>query len=269
MPRPWTPEEKQKYFADLKRLYVKEGKTISEIGKMLSIAAPTVFQRLKYFGIPSNPAFKSRQDVVIPSSYTPEVAEFFGIMLGDGKLSHFQIAVTLGTKEMTYALYVVDLIANIFNARPKIGIRKTGHKDVYLGSVAITKWLQKEGLVFNKVLAQVDAPRWIFKEKEYTNRFLRGFFDTDGSVYKLRWGVQIAFNNKSIPLLKSTRTMLVYLGYAPSKVSGYKVYLTRKEDVKRFFKEIQPKNLKHQERFGIFSNYYTRAGTQAVNEDAL
>lgn len=261
MPLPWTPEEKQRYYSDLKRFYVTEGKTISQVGKILGIAESTVFQRLKYFGIPSNPAFKFRQDVVIPSSYTPELAEFFGVMLGDGKLSHFQVAVTLGTKEMAYAVYVVNLIASIFNARPKIGIRKTRHKDVYLGSVAITKWLVKEGLVYNKVLAQVDVPRWIFKNKMYMRRFLTGFFDTDGSVYRLRWGVQVAFNNTSIPLLKSTRDMLVYLGYSPSKVSGYKVYLTKKEDVQRFFEEIQPQNPKHQERFSTFSKYYLRADT--------
>lgn len=252
MPNRWTPKEEKSKLVELTRLYVKSGKTIGEIGKILGIAEQTVFQRLKRFGIPSNPASRMRRDVILPVGYTADLAEFFGVMLGDGKLSHFQIAVNLGTKEMFYAEYLVNLIFSIFNVRPKIAIRKTGHKDIYLGSVAITDWLRKEGLVYNKVLSQVDVPKWITRDGSFIKRFLRGFFDTDGSVYKLRWGVQVEFTNKSAPLLRSARNMLMYLGYRPSRVSGPKVYLTRKDDLARFFREIAPKNPKHQLRFENF-----------------
>lgn len=196
--------------------------------------------------------FSKRRDIRIPKEFNADLAEFFGIMLGDGKLSKYQVVVNLGTKEDAYAESLVELIQRIFNARPKIAIRKTGYKDVYLGSVDIADWLMKEGLVKNKVLSQVDIPSWIFNDEEFMKRFIRGFFDTDGSVYKLRWGTQISFTNKSIPLLKSIRDMLIYLRYSPSKVSGYKVYITKKIEVLRFFKEINPRNLKHQVRFKSF-----------------
>ncbi len=253
MPRPWTREEQNQKLNEIKKLYVKEGKTIAQVGKILGIANSTAFERLQRFGIPSNPKFKRRQDIVLPTVHTSNLAEFFGVMLGDGKLSHFQVAVNLGTKELSYARYVVELIAGIFKARPKIGIRGNGYKDVYLGSVAISEWLRREGLVYNKVSAQVDVPGWIFDTDAFMKGFLRGFFDTDGSIYKLRWGRQIAFNNRSIPLLKSTRDMLLCLGYSPSKVSGFKVYVTRKTEVKKFFKEIHPSNEKHQMRFRKFT----------------
>lgn len=81
------------------------------------------------------------------------------------------------------------------------------------------------------------------------NRFLKGFFDTDGSVYKLRFGTQISFTNKSLPLLQSTRRMLLLLGYQPSSISGYRVYLTKQKSILRFFKEIKPANPKHLVRF--------------------
>lgn len=254
MPRPWTEKEREKILSDLERLYVLEGKTINEIGKILGVSDKTVFSRLCKFGIPSNPRLKLRQDINIPSKYTPDIAEFFGIMLGDGKLSHFQAVVTLGSKEMAYAKAVVDIMARIFGARPKIAIRKTGYKDVYIGSVAITRWLKGEGLVYNKVLAQVDVPRWIKESIKFSQSFLRGFFDTDGSVYALRWGCQIEFTNESKPLLQSVREMLIYLGYTPSRISGPKVYITRKEEVGRFFAEVRPRNDKHVVRFARFVN---------------
>lgn len=258
MPRSWTTEERENYFSILHALYVKENKTISEIGRILNVSEKTIFSRLKKLCIPTRPDLKAgyllkkRTDILIPKSYNSNIAEFFGIMLGDGKLSKYQVIVNLGTKEMDYANEVVNLIARIFGVRPKVAIRKTGYKDVYLGSVALTEWLKKEGLVYNKVLSQVDAPKWINRKKNYIENFLRGFFDTDGSVYKLRWGIQMSFTNKSLPLLKSVQSMLLRIGYNPSKISKYRVYLTRKKDTCRFFREVNPRNIKHQERYKKF-----------------
>ena len=101
------------------------------------------------------------------------------------------------------------LITKIFKTKAKISLRSTGYRDVYLGSVVITSWLLKEGLVFNKVKSQVDIPRWIFKKPEFIRRFLRGFFDTDGSIYELRFGIQISLSNKSQPLLQSLHKLLL------------------------------------------------------------
>lgn len=253
MPRPFTVQQRDAQRRELQRMYVEEQKTIFEIGKILNLSYQTVFERLQFFKIPSNAKFKQRRDVVIPTEYTPDLAEFFGVMLGDGSLSHFQVIITLGTKEFSYAKSLLDLIESIFRVRPKIAIRKTGEKDVYFGSVAVTSWLQQEGLVFNKVKTQVNAPQWIFTREVFMKRFLRGFFDTDGSVYKLRWGMQVSFCNRSLPLLNSIRNMLVYLGYSASQISGYNLYLTKKVDVARFFKEINPRNIKHQLRFRKFT----------------
>ena len=82
--------------------------------------------------------------------------------------------------------------------------------------------------------------------------FLRGFFDTDGSVYKLKFGIQLSFTNKSMPLLTALQKALFELQYKPSEISSWKIYLTRKEDIKRFFSEIKPQNKKHLDRFKSF-----------------
>ena len=258
MPLRWSKQQEERHRKQLHALYVKRNLTIAQIGKQLHISEKTVFQRLRRLGIPTSPKSKPnaiallRTDIAIPKKYTKELAEFIGIMLGDGKLSYFQIVVTLGSKEESYAQYVVARIASIFKVSPKIAIRSTGYRDVYLGSVTLSKWLKGQGLAYNKVLAQVNAPRWIFSRPEYMKRCIRGFFDTDGSVYKLRWGHQISFSNRSAPLLKSIRDMLLLLEYSPSRISGTNLYITKREDVSRFFKEINPQNSKHRVRFEKF-----------------
>lgn len=256
----WTKHQEQLYAEELRKLYILENKTISEIGVILKLSPSTVYDRLIRLKIPSTPKLKvhylnKRQDITIPKRYSKILAEFFGVMLGDGKLSHFQIAVTLGNKEEVYAAYVAKLFYKLFGVYPKIitDIAK-GYRIVYLGSIKISKWLITEGLVYNKVAMQVDVPRWILSERKYIKRFVRGFFDTDGSIYKLKYGVQLSFTNYSLPLLISLQWSLRQLGYRVSKISGHRFYLTRIDDIKKFFKEIKPCNPKHVRRFHLFMN---------------
>lgn len=259
MARRWTQNEEKLYRTELYQLYVVENKSIGEIAALLLIGESTVFQRLLRLGIPSNPSRKVRylhrkKGVTLPTVRTPILAELFGILLGDGHISHSQTIVTLGTKELRYVEYVANLMQSIFHTPATICIRKDGYRDVYIGSVQITSWLKREGLVQNKVAAQVDAPVWIFDKPEYMQRFLRGFFDTDGSIYRLRFGMQISLTNRSAPLLRSLQRMLIELGYRPSAVSFDRVYITRRNEVFRFFEEIQPANTKHLRRFVHISN---------------
>ena len=256
----WTPCEEKFYTDELQKLYVSENRTISDISSILKISPSAVYDRLVKLKIPTAPEKKAhylnkRSDIIIPTRYSDTLAEFFGIMLGDGKLSHFQIAVTLGNKEVTYAVYVAKLFHKIFGVDPKIITNaKKGYRVVYLGSTEISAWLITKGLVYNKVAAQVDAPHWILSKKRYMKRFVRGFFDTDGSIYKLKHGTQLSFTNYSVPLLVSLQWALRRLGYRVSEISGHRFYITKIDDIKRFFREIQPRNQRHIKRFDLFVN---------------
>ncbi|MEK7644996.1 MAG: LAGLIDADG family homing endonuclease [Patescibacteria group bacterium] len=280
MARAWTTEEEHKYRQELSVLYERGNLSIGQIARRLGIAQQTVFKRIRRLGLVPHPERKSkyrntRNDIRIPDEYSDDLAEFIGIMLGDGHLSHFQVVVTLGTKEIPYTRYVRRLITKIFKAKASISIRADGYRDVYLGSTVVTKWLRTHGLVSNKVLGQVAPPEWIFTKPSFKAAFVRGMFDTDGSVYRLRFGAQVSFSNRSMPLLRSLQLALRQLQYTPSEISGYQLYLTKNSDLRRFFTEIRPRNQKHVRRFKLFmkelkvAKRTKRAGTQAVNEDRL
>lgn len=276
MAKEWTQDEKQYWKKKLHELYVVENLSLKQISQRLSIHQQTIYKRLRRLKFPSLRHLKkgynnSTRKLVLPNAYSDDIAEFFGIMIGDGHVSPKQIFVTLGTKELEYAEYVSEIIQKVFKITPSIFTRPSvdrsnKYRNVYFGSVPAVKWLLSEGLVHDKVKSQVNVPRWIFTKDSYMKRFIRGFFDTDGSVYKLRYGIQISLTNFSAPLLLSLQTMLNTLGYKPSRISVNKVYLTRVDDVQRFFREISPRNPKHLRRFVDFEK---SVGTQAVNEDRL
>lgn len=259
MPRRWTFTEERQKSAELRRLYVKENRTIGEIGHLLGVAEQTVFQRLGRLGIRTAPerkatyAARRRQDISVPERYTQKLAEFFGIMLGDGRLAPYQLVVTLGAKELSYAEHVCLLMKELFGIVGKIAVRRMGYRDVYLGSLTLVEWFKREGLVHNKVRSQVDIPKWVFSKRKFLSSFVRGFFDTDGSVYALRFGIQLSFTNRSAPLLQSLRRALLLLGYHPSFVTSYRIYLTRRNEIVRFFREVQPANEKHRQRYTAIS----------------
>lgn len=260
MARRWTKDEEDMYRKELYSLYVTQNKSIGEIGKELNIPYQTVFDRMRRLGVETTPEKKlkyqnRRDDVQLPKQ-SIRLAEFLGIMLGDGHVSHFQAIVTLGTKELEYVQYVQALMEELFKVKATISVKKTGYRDVYIGSTLITKWLKEQGLVQNKVAAQVGVPLWIMTDTKYMRAFARGFFDTDGSVYNLRFGIQISLTNRSAPLLLALQDMLRKLGYKVSEASAYRVYITKREDVRRFFTDVAPANLKHRRRFDKFARRY-------------
>jgi|SRR3989344_263545 len=260
MARRWTSEEEGKKRKELVSLYIQQNKTIKEVGRILDIAESSVFDRMLRLGISSIPEKKVnyrniRHDIILPQSFSKKLAEFVGIMLGDGHLSPTQVIVSSALNELPYVLYILKLAKELFGVEGRyIKREKEGAYELYIGSTVLVRYFHAMGLVSNKVRDQVDTPKWIFKNSEYQQGFVRGFFDTDGSLYKLRFGYQMNFCNNSQPLLLSAQKTLNNLQYHPSRVSGNKFYLTRIPDLQRYAKEIGFGNLKNLEkarRFGI------------------
>lgn len=262
MPARWSKEIEIIKFKELHNLYIVQNKPIGEIGRILNLAESTVYDRLLRLNIKPDRSKKKRYNninsyVTIPCIHTSSMAEFFGIMLGDGCIGPTQVMVTLGNKELDYVNHVSKLITKLFSITPKVYIRKKGYYVVSFGSKKAVDWLLCNNLVRNKVRNQVKTPDWILEKKVFMQSFLRGFFDTDGSVYKLHFGVQLCFTNRSQPLLNDIANSLKQLGYYPSRISRFQVYVTRKRQVQRFFKSINPANIKHRQRFNRFVEYYS------------
>jgi hypothetical protein len=261
MARRWNQQEEREKREQLMELYVYQNKTIFEIAPILNISPGNVYGRLVRLGIPtrSKTSGKSSHNarmLEIPAR-SGDLAEFYGIMLGDGHLGTHQLTVTINIKtDAPYVPYVQDLIESLFRFRPpRTQIKDGSVITLYLTSTYLMKRLRDIGLYSsNKVRDQVGIPDWIFTQPEYQKRFVRGFFDTDGSIYLLKHfnAPQMLFKNRSIPLLEGTRQILLNLGYHPSKISGYSVYLTRRRDIERYVDDIGFGNSKHLDRAARF-----------------
>lgn len=214
-------------------------------------------EKIKQSGLPTG--FKFRRAFTKPEP-SPLLAEFLGIMLGDGGVGPYQITITLNAiTDAAYADFVVDVILRMFGLIPSQKTRKNAC-NIVVSSIELVEFLCQKGLVRgNKVAHQVTLPFWILEDPDFVKACLRGLMDTDGSIYRgshLMAGTKyeyacLCFRNYSKSLLDAVHHIMINLGYHPT-MGHNRVYLYRQSEIKRYFKEIGTHNPKHFKRYQTF-----------------
>lgn len=189
-----------------------------------------------------------------------ELAEFVGIMMGDGGMSSYQATVTLHSiDDFEYGKFVADTIQNLFNYVP--GVRK--RKDVsaiviVMSRIKLVRYLFSLGLpVGDKIRQGLDMPTWIKSRDDFSISCVRGLIDTDGSIFthryisKGKWYSykKLSFTSASKRLLRSVAKTLKKLGMRPRFGSNRDVRLDSVADMKRYFSLIGTHNPKHLRRY--------------------
>jgi len=199
--------------------------------------------------------------------FSKDLAEFMGIMLGDGGIDKGQISITLGcSTDYQYAQYIIKLLQKLFAAR--IGIYYPKKQDtirIRISGINLVKNLFILGLIKgNKIRQQIDIPVWIKQNDDYAKSCIRGLIDTDGCVHrKVRKtrnsfeyrSIGITFCSASRPLQKSFMKLLDNLGFKTA-ISGYTIYLCGEEQMRRYVDEIGFSNPKHLSRYKVFLRDY-------------
>ena len=189
-----------------------------------------------------------------------ELAEFVGIVLGDGGISRYQVTITLHSEDdKEYGKFVVSLMKKLF-AVP-VGIHPSNRDkviDYVVSRVDLVRFLEKIGLKQgNKVKHQVDIPNWIKQNENYSIACVRGLVDTDGSVFTHNYKVKgkiysykkLSFTSHSKPLRESVFEILKGLGLRVRFDSGYDVRIDSREDMEKYFQIVGSHNPKHLKRY--------------------
>src|SRR3990167_9504638 len=133
-----------------------------------------------------HPKKSHRKKVLLPK-HSPELAEFFGIMLGDGGINNdWQATITVNAlADKNYANYIVGLCVSLFGVTPAIRKRKDKQALVIaLASTSVVDFLVAQGLPRgNKLAGVLQIPKWILAKSEYKRACVRGLVDTDGCLY--------------------------------------------------------------------------------------
>lgn len=190
-----------------------------------------------------------------------DLAEFVGIILGDGGITKRQLTITLNAvDDKEYSKFVIKLIKKLFCVKPSIYHNtKDSVNDIVVSRSELVKFCISMGLLIgNKVKQQVDVPMWIKQNNTFLISCLRGLIDTDGCIfthsYKVNGKVysykKMAFSNRSKPLILTVYQYLKRIGLSPRFTKdGKDVRIESKNDVRKYFRLIGSHNPKHLKKY--------------------
>jgi intein/homing endonuclease len=193
--------------------------------------------------------------------YSEELAEFLGILFGDGYLNKYARNKYLieiaghSEKDLEYHYFIRKYCEKFFNISPKLIIRKDQNT---LYSRIISKnmflFLRSAGMPKGKK-TRLSIPSWIKKNSLYLNAFIRGVYDTDGSIIlRKRKQNSISLKMKSKTLVNEIKEALEQQGYFVAynvekrsdprgfNSTTYCIRINRKVMIKRFMEEIGSSN---------------------------
>jgi len=125
------------------------------------------------------------------SGLSKELAEFIGILLGDGSINiypsnkystYYRVKITFHSGERDYINYVSKLISKLFGEFPILKKRKNEKAtDLFIFKKSIVEYLLQLGLKNSPKWDRAIIPKK-FMNKKLGKYVLRGYFDTDGSL---------------------------------------------------------------------------------------
>ncbi len=191
-----------------------------------------------------------------------ELAEFIGIMLGDGGITNRakQLQITLNNKDdKEYIEFVCSLIKKLFNKKPSIFKCKNAvASKILVSNMNLIDYLIKLGLkTGNKFKLQVDIPDWIKNNTLYSIACVRGLVDTDGCVFKHTYRVnnkfysykKLVFTSYSQPMRKSVYSILKSIGLKPRFSSYRDIRIDSQKDMEMYFNLVGSSNSKHLNKY--------------------
>ncbi|MCX6801227.1 MAG: hypothetical protein NTZ73_03490 [Candidatus Diapherotrites archaeon] len=209
-------------------------------------------------------------------------AELLGAFAGDGWMSKGSTGVSLfitgnpKDEKEYYDARIKFLFKKVFqiNVSPK-SFSYWGTYGICVGKKAVTEKIISSGMPIEKKCNKVTVSPSIVSDPQLHTSFIRGLFDTDGCIYfkksynfnASKWQKQkrhrpvIQFKTVSQKLAEQIQQILFiqdlkfniykerpYNGnYAP-----YALRLEGKENAKKFFATIRPKNKKHLDKFYLW-----------------
>ncbi len=199
--------------------------------------------------------FKVLKSITVPG-HSSRLAELIGILMGDGHVGLYQTSVvTNSDTDYQHALFVKALIEDLFKIQVQLSNRRNEKAcEILISSKSVSHFLVDQGIPQgNKIILGVRIPNWIQKKSLYRKAFIRGLFDTDGCVYldthhyrrKVYKNLGMAFANQSVPLLSFFKETLECFGFHPTQKTKFRVFLRRKEEIRRYFDLIGSSNEKH------------------------
>ena len=206
--------------------------------------------------------FKLRKNIIYPRR-SSLLAEFIGILLGDGSINEHQVRIYNNKTDRDYAYFIKKIVTDLFKITSTVTVRDKNTIVVTVSSKNLVLFLINCGMKKgNKMLNGTDVPQWIFKDNEFVKSCLRGLMDTDGGIYfhnHTTKGIKyrhmgLCFTSHSKALLNSAYKMFLRFSLNCKTAGGRHIFIYDRKEVNKYMQIIGSHNSKHIERFRSYKN---------------
>lgn len=192
-----------------------------------------------------------------------DLAEFVGIIMGDGSITKRQVKITLNSiTDKEYCIYVKSLIEKIFQTKPSMNKRRNESTiNLTISRTNLVNYCRSIGLlVGNKIKQNLDIPHWVKKNNNLIIPCLRGLMDTDGCLFlechKVRGKIysypRLSLVSASPNLRFSVLEALTDLGFSAKIRNNRNVQIEKDREIRKYFDTIGTSNPKHRRKFEAF-----------------
>lgn len=197
---------------------------------------------------------------------TDDLGEVSGIFAGDGTLYQTKTGFVMevrgnSNEEPYYQNYVKPMFEKILSRELRL-IRRHYPGGYVIGIRSCNRetkeiFHDRLGFPIGKKSENVEIPKQILEEKRYWKSYIRGVFDTDGSIYVRKSGPGMKYTQPVIDIASNSTKHLMQIKQILNNLgfvfwfekSNNKVRMAGWENAERFFKVINPHNNKKIERF--------------------
>ncbi len=188
----------------------------------------------------------------IPSiRFDEELAEIFGVLNGDGHISpiNYEVCIVGNSKEIDYLNYLKTLFENKFKLKFVFIIDETKFKLRTYSSKLFDVLTKKYSFPSGNKMGKLRIPKQIKLSRKFLIAYLRGLFDTDGTIYiRRKKDLVLEVSSADKIFLKEVQLALLSLGFN-TKIYEKHVTLYNLEDIHDFFYIIKPANTKHLKKY--------------------
>lgn len=195
-----------------------------------------------------------KKEITLPS-LNEKLAEVLGAINGDGYVSdiNYEISITGSKLDKDYHQHLKEILENLFDLKFKL-ICQESKVRLKTYSKELAHFLNKTyDVPLGKKTGRLRIPKKLNKKKLLI-AYVRGLFDTDGSIYiRRKKDIVVEIISINPNYLAEIKNVLKTLGFKAG-ISGKNLYIYDKKDVIKFFNLIKPANEKHLKKYRNYLN---------------
>lgn len=126
-------------------------------------------------------------EIELPNTLDPWFAEWLGLYMGDGWTSGYRVGISCDAQDKDTIEYIYNIFENKFKTKPWKEEWK-GSVSVRIGGTSLIKYLETNGLKKESSEFAFVPKQILTGSKESLRAFLRGAFESDGSITQTKNG---------------------------------------------------------------------------------